>query len=399
MVGGRLAIGLMAYFHVMLLRFFNWRTLLTAIALAIVAGTIIYARYLAGKLETEERQRVEEWVMASRVLQSTTESNALTLANAISVNNEDIPLIATDENGAIADHRNIDSSRIAADSGYLQRRLSQMKSSNPPIDWLISDSPRMIYKVYYGESALQRQLKFYPVVQLVIVALFVILLLSLMTLRSKSQQNLVWAGMAKETAHQMGTPLTSLQGWVEMLKESGVAQQIVEELEKDVDRLKLVSDRFGKIGSQPQLEETDLASLVTNMVAYMKRRAPGRVVFVTNGAEEPLYAMVSPTLLNWVLENLLKNALDALEGKGAIVVVLHENSTNVYIDVTDNGKGISPENLRKVFAPGFTTKKRGWGLGLTLSRRIMEQYHKGELYVKHSETGKGTTFRMVIRKH
>jgi signal transduction histidine kinase len=220
-----------------------------------------------------------------------------------------------------------------------------------------------------------------------------------MTLRSKSQQNLVWAGMAKETAHQMGTPLTSLHGWVEMLKESGSHQQIVEELEKDVSRLKLVSDRFGKIGSQPQLEQTDLAALVLDMVAYMRRRAPGRVVVETHGTEHPAHAMASPTLLNWVLENLLKNALDALEGKGKILVAIQENPANVIIDVTDSGKGISPENLRKVFAPGFTTKKRGWGLGLTLSKRIMEQYHKGELYVKHSEPGKGTTFRMVVRKH
>ncbi len=205
--------------------------------------------------------------------------------------------------------------------------------------------------------------------------------------------------MAKETAHQLGTPLSSLQGWVEMLKDANADPMIVGEMEKDVDRLKLVSDRFGKIGSTPQLEENDVVEKVSKMIDYIKKRAPGKVAFTLDvRASPPVIAKISPPLFDWVIENLLKNALDALEGKGLIAVAIAETDTDLTIDVTDNGKGIAKQNVRQVFKPGFTTKKRGWGLGLSLSRRIIEQYHQGQLFVKHSEPGKGTTFRIILKK-
>jgi signal transduction histidine kinase len=205
--------------------------------------------------------------------------------------------------------------------------------------------------------------------------------------------------MAKETAHQLGTPVSSLEGWVEMLKESGIDPRTVLEIKKDVDRLKLVSDRFGKIGSKPQLEERDLISQIKNMVEYIRKRAAGRVQFVVNIPEkERIEARISGPLFDWVIENLLKNALDAMEGKGSITVTIQDLEKELLIDVADTGKGIAAKNWEKVFKPGFTTKKRGWGLGLSLSKRIIEQYHKGQLFVRQSEPGKGTTFRIVLKK-
>jgi signal transduction histidine kinase len=205
--------------------------------------------------------------------------------------------------------------------------------------------------------------------------------------------------MAKETAHQLGTPVSSLEGWVEMLKENPGNEKIAQELEKDVNRLQLISDRFGKIGSTPQLEEIDLVRQINNMIEYMRKRATGKIIFSVNtNGQQKVPAKISAPLFDWVIENLLKNALDAMEGKGTIAVDIKDEKNAVYIDVADTGKGISKQNIAKVFKPGFTTKKRGWGLGLSLSRRIIEQYHKGEIFVKQSELGKGTTFRVVLKK-
>jgi signal transduction histidine kinase len=382
----------------MIQRFARWRFLFLIIATAIVAGTIFYTRYLARKIEKEERQRVEEWVHANQVIQQSTESVSISLATLISVNNEDIPLIATDDKDQIIDTRNLDSNAIKQDSNYVQKTFKKLITENTPITWQISDSPRVVYKVYYGNSKLLTEVQYYPLVQLLVVALFVILILSLITVQNKSTQNQVWAGMAKETAHQMGTPLSSLQGWLEMLRMEPVNQPYISDIEKDIARLVLVSDRFGKIGSTPQLDTTSLLPLVEEMITYMKRRAPGKVSFELNTNAKEIYVLISPTLFNWVLENLIKNALDALEGKGKISVNVEETAHTVYIDVSDTGKGISPANIKAVFKPGFTTKKRGWGLGLSLSKRIMEQYHKGNLFVKESEPGKGTTFRIVLNK-
>jgi two-component sensor histidine kinase len=377
-------------------RLLNWRSFFYLLAMAIVAGTAVYTQYVARKIEREERQRVEEWIYANRALQATADRSALSLANMVIVNNEDMPLIATTESGVIVDHRNLDSGAVARDSGFVAKMLEKLKAEEPPLDWVISDSPRLVYKVYHGNTALLNEVRYYPFVQLLIIALFILLLIALINTQSKSTQNQVWAGMAKETAHQLGTPITSLQGWVEMLEEQQPANEVVHELGKDVNRLKLVSDRFSKIGSTPQLEPVLLVPLVQEMVTYMKRRAPERVKFEVQAPESIAATPASPTLIHWVLENLLKNALDALDGSGLITVTLVDEGKEIWIDVADNGKGISASHVQRVFAPGFTTKKRGWGLGLSLSKRIVEQYHKGQLFVKHSAPGEGTTFRMVL---
>ncbi len=368
------------------------------IAILIISGSIFYSQFLAKKIAKEERQKAEEWVEAGKLLVNDPSGLSDRLVSIIISENKSIPIIQVNEAGEIVDHVNLDQEEIAKDSQYVSKKLKEFRSENPPIEWANpSDSTkRNIY--YYGHSSLLNQVRYYPLVQLFIVGLFIAVTLIALTTSFTSSQNQIWAGMAKETAHQLGTPLTSLQGWVEMLREEGGSPNIVQEMEKDINRLKLVSDRFGKIGSTPQLERIDVAEQVANMVAYIKRRAPGKVSFTMNKPEKPVIAEASPPLFDWVIENLLKNALDAMEGRGEINVNIQQTASEVWVDVSDTGKGISKQNLHKVFKPGFTTKKRGWGLGLSLSKRIIDQYHQGQLSVKSSEPGKGTTFRIVLKK-
>lgn len=378
----------------------NWRTGLAVIAIAIVTGTIFYSNYLSKKIERDERKKVNVWVESLKTKIATEDPATINFANMIAAENMEIPIIETDENDNPSGiYKNLDSALYKKDSNYLKRKVQEFKALHNPLVIEINKEPLILNKYYYGDSDLLQEVRYYPIIQLLIVALFIIITLIAITTRNKSTQNQVWAGMAKETAHQLGTPLSSLQGWVEMLKDTPGNEKIVTEMSKDVDRLKLVSDRFGKIGSTPQLEETNIVEQVESVVTYIKRRATDKVSFSVQHPENgEISALINAHLFDWVIENLLKNALDAMDGKGAITIVIKNEATQVIIDVTDNGKGISKQHLAKVFKPGFTTKKRGWGLGLSLSKRIIEQYHKGELFVKWSEPGKGTTFRIVLRK-
>lgn len=382
----------------MFLQILNWRSLLAIVAIVIVSATIFFSNYLSKKIAREEKQKIEQWVEAVKEVNNSLTNQTFLSAKILTENSRDIPMIAVTEKDSILDHYNLDSTRVKDDSKYLAQKLKEFKSLNAPVIWENPFDSSQNNKLYYGESALQKQIRYFPIIQLGVVALFILVTLLAVTTRNKSTQNQVWAGMAKETAHQLGTPLSSLQGWVEMLKEIEGNEKIALEMGKDVDRLKLVSDRFGKIGSTPQLELTDIVSQVTEMVGYIKRRAPEKVVFKTQYSENEIPAMINAPLFDWVIENLLKNALDAMEGKGTISVDVKNETTQIVIDITDTGKGISSKNIGNVFKPGFTTKKRGWGLGLSLSKRIIEQYHKGILFVKQSEPGKGTTFRIVLKK-
>jgi nitrogen-specific signal transduction histidine kinase len=350
--------------------------------------------------QKEERQKVEEWVKAGQSLISSPENSDTRLASFILTENKSVPIIWTNERDSILEYVNLDSAKAAQSKSYVEKKLSQFKSlHSKPIEWVDPNDSTRVNRYYYGESKLLNEVRYYPIVQLCIVVLFIII--TFLSLRSsyRSVQNQVWTGMAKETAHQLGTPVSSLEGWVEMLKETKGTEKIVQELEKDVDRLRLVSDRFGKIGSTPQLEDIDLVKQISTMVDYMRKRAPGKIVFSINiNGPQQIFSKVSAPLFDWVIENLLKNALDSMEGKGSIRVGITDEKNSVTIDITDTGKGISKQNIARVFKPGFTTKKRGWGLGLSLSRRIIQQYHKGEIFVKQSEIGKGTTFRIVLKK-
>ena len=378
-------------------RYLNWRNLLAIFAIIIVVGSVVLSRYLSKKIASEEKQKIEQWVEAAREMSSLSSTATPLTSRIFTENNKDIPMIAVTEKDSILDSYNLDSTRIANDEQYLINKLEDFKSTYPPVVWQNPYDSKQNNKIYYGDSKLLTQIKYFPLVQLLVMGLFIGILFYAINTRNKSTQNQVWAGMAKETAHQIGTPLSSLQGWVEMLKEDNATEKIGNEMSKDVDRLKLVSDRFGKIGSTPQLEEVQLHPQIKQMMDYIKRRAPQSVQFNLTG-EEDITAFINPPLFDWVIENLLKNALDAMNGKGTISVKINTEAASVTVDVQDTGKGISKVNVGKVFNPGFTTKQRGWGLGLSLSKRIIDQYHKGSLFVRHSELGKGTCFRIVLNK-
>lgn len=382
-------------------QWFNAKSLFFIIAVCIVTGTVFYSRYLAEKIAADEKQRVEIWVEAQRTILLAADDESITLASRISSENKDIPIIETDEHDVINPYSciNLDTIQIQQDSTYLPKKLAEFKRQHPPITLVISENPYAANKYYYGESLLQQEVRYYPIVQLVIVALFIIIMVIAQRTAYISTQNQLWAGMAKETAHQLGTPVSSLKGWVEVLRELPGNEKITEEIEKDVNRLELITDRFGKIGSKPNLEEANLVTQINAMVEYIRKRAGAKVEFIVDtGGENSIPAMISPPLFDWVIENLLKNALDAMEGRGTISIALQDTASSIKIDITDTGKGISKANLQHVFKPGFTTKKRGWGLGLTLAKRIVEQYHKGSIHVKWSEPGKGTQFRIELYK-
>ena len=382
----------------MFIRVLHWRTILLIFATAIVGASIFLSNYLAKKIAREEKQKIEQWVAAVNEVNNINSNPSILSSKVLSENNKDIPMIAVTEKDSILDHYNLDSILLKNNSDYLPTKLEEFKKLNPPVIWKNPYNNAQNNLVYYGESALTKQIRYFPIVQLLVVTLFIMVVLYAITARNKSTQNQVWAGMAKETAHQLGTPLSSLQGWVEMLKEDANTSTIGTEMSKDIERLVLVSDRFGKIGSIPQLEETNIVPQINAMVQYIKRRASNRVNFEVLNNDEEIIAMVNAPLFDWVIENLLKNALDAMEGAGKIIISIKNAVAEVTIDVEDTGKGIQQKNLKNVFKPGFTTKKRGWGLGLSLSKRIIDQYHGGNLIVKQSELGKGTTFRIILKK-
>jgi signal transduction histidine kinase len=377
----------------------NWRIILVCIAIVLVSGTIFYSQYVSGKIAREERKNVEAWVEAQRTILNSSDSASINLATKISTENSQIPIIETNEKDSITgNYLNLDTVEIKKDPSYLKRKLGEFKRyNNHPIVMVLKETPYTANQYYYGESELLKEVQLYPIVQLVIVALFITIAILALQTSYKSAQNQLWASMAKETAHQLGTPVSSLQGWLEILKEQEANSSIVPEIAKDVNRLLLITDRFGKIGSEPQLEWRKPSEQIHFMVDYMKRRTGGHVNFIFDDTGiKDTTTLLSPPLFDWVLENLIKNALDALEGNGTISITASTNEMYALIDVTDTGKGIAKNNLNNVFRPGFTTKKRGWGLGLSLSKRIIEQYHKGKLFVKWSEPGKGTTFRIIL---
>ncbi len=382
----------------------NWRTLLAFIAILIVSGTILYSSYLAKKIEKEEKQKVEAWVEASNYLLNPLNTGDIRLPFKIIQDNDDIPIIETNEKDSITNYQNLDSSRIKNDKDYLPKTLKRFASQNAPIVWIDPLDSTRINRYYYGHSALLKEVRYYPLVQLFIVGLFILITILALQSSYRSVQNQVWAGMAKETAHQLGTPLSSLMAWYEYLKASPTFQNepIVEELGKDVRRLEIITERFSNIGSVPTLRDENILRVTENAISYLQNRVSKKVDFSVKAdlpADTP--AKVNIPLFEWVIENICKNAIDAMEGKGSIDVRLSfagKNKNNVAIDIKDTGKGIPKSKLKDVFLPGYTTKKRGWGLGLALAKRIIENYHQGKLYVKWSELGKGTMFRVMLNR-
>ncbi len=376
-------------------QYLNWKTYLAIVALFIVGASLYYTSQLAGKLAGEEKKKVEELAGALKTLIKSNNVQETALASNIIAQNTTIPLIILDDKGQIFDFRNIDTLHVVNRHTVVKEKLEEFKHDHPPI---VADYGTGKNYVYYGESYLLTQLRYFPYVQLAIIILFLVVVLFALSVANRSLQNQVWVGLSKETAHQLGTPLSSIEAWLELLRDSDANHDAVTEMQKDLDRLKLVAERFSKVGSAPQLEEQDLIARLQDIVAYMQRRSPSKVIITLHSQLRELPVNISGPLFDWVMENLIRNALDAMGGTGTIDITVVNHQQQVWIDVADNGKGIPGHQLKKVFTPGFTTKKRGWGLGLSLSRRIIEKYHHGSIYVRQSELGKGTTFRIILRK-
>ena len=378
-------------------QYLNWKTYLAVIALCIVGASLYYTSQLAGKLANEEKKKVEQVANAIKTLISSSSNNIQenAFASNIITQNTSIPLIITNEKGGIIDCKNIDTLHALYPHKVVHEKLEEFEKIHLPI---IADYGTGKQFVYYGESDLLIQLRYFPYVQLAIIILFLVVVLIALTTAHRSLQNQVWVGLSKETAHQLGTPLSSIEAWLELLRDNDANSEAVIEMQKDLDRLKLVADRFSKVGSAPQLEEENLVTRLQGIVEYMQKRAPKKVNISIHNKEQEIPVNISGPLFDWVMENLIRNALDAMAGQGKIDITVTNTPQQVYIDVQDNGKGIPSHQVKNVFTPGFTTKKRGWGLGLSLSRRIIEKYHHGSIFVKQSEVGKGTTFRIILRR-
>ena len=376
-------------------QYLNWKTYLAVVALFIVSASLYYTSQLAQKLAEEEKKKVQELAGALKTLIRSDNIQETAFASNIIAQNTTIPLIILDDKGKISDSRNIDTVNAINPHKVVQEKLVEFKKTHQPI---IADYGTGKEYVYYGESYLLTQLRYFPYVQLGIIILFLLVVLVALSAANRNLQNQVWVGLSKETAHQLGTPLSSIEAWLELLRENDANNDAVTEMQKDLDRLKLVADRFGKVGSAPQLEEQNLVTRLEDIVAYMQRRSPNKVNIALHSKEKEVPVNISGPLFDWVMENLIRNALDAMDGKGKIDVTVTNSPQQVWIDVQDTGKGIPGHQVKRVFDPGFTTKKRGWGLGLSLSRRIVEKYHHGSIFVKQSEAGKGTTFRIILRR-
>lgn len=345
--------------------------------------------------KNEERAKMEFWASAQKTLANANEHTDVELPFQIITNNTTIPIFITDSKENILDFNNIDE-EISKDSIALNKYFNSIKNDNQPIKMERSNNKYQL--VYYGNSPLLNKLKYYPVALLLIIILFGAVVYNFYRATKMATQNKLWAGMAKETAHQIGTPLSSLIGWLEILKLDNVEESTIVEIEKDISRLQTITDRFSKIGSEPVLEKRDIIEDTKNTVEYLQTRVSQQVSFSFKAPQHPIYVEFNPALHSWTIENLVKNAIDAMKGKGALNINITELENFVKIRITDTGKGIPKNQFSKVFEPGFTTKKRGWGLGLSLTKRIVQEYHKGKIKVEQSEIGKGTTMQMSFKK-
>lgn len=409
----------------------KWKIGLLLFALVIVAISLLYTNNLAHELSHQERNHMQlvanatfeltnnpmVFYMDTRELDKDSLAKVTTnisdnytnfLTNIIKENHT-IPLIITNEKDNISSNRNLENEQKATeDPEYVKCVLEDMKENGyPPIiidysqHYTSKPNEKKVLYVYYDDSRLLKQLKMFPFIQLGIIAIFLLVAYVAFDTTRRSEQNKVWLGMAKETAHQLGTPLSSLVAWIELLKEdedSEQAQMVGHEIEKDIGRLRLIADRFSKIGSTPTLVDTNIVDSIDKTVRYIRRRASGRVKVFFDDHEKVVHTKLNSILFDWVIENLLKNALDAMGGKGEIHVRLTESSSKILIEVSDTGKGIPKSKFKTIFEPGFSTKKRGWGLGLSLSKRIVEHYHSGKIFVSNSALNKGTTFKIILPK-
>ncbi len=374
------------------------KIVLVVAAMAIAGVSLLVSHYLVNDLQVEERSKMEVWAQAMRALDQADENTDLSLVSAVIEGNNTIPVIVIDQDGHVMDYRNIsiaaseDSMAYVADYG---RRLHEEGN------YVRIDGEGGAYQlVCYDESTMLKRLTQYPYWALGITMVFAVVAIFALLSSKKAEQNKVWVGLSKETAHQLGTPISSLMAWVEILKESYPQDALIPEMEQDVKRLERIAERFSKIGSLPEPVEASMNEVLDHVIDYMDRRTSQKVTLKGHYPAHDVRVRMNASLFEWVIENLCKNAVDAMEGRaGKIDLWLLEENDTVAIEVADNGKGIRKKHIKNVFRPGFTTKKRGWGLGLSLAKRIVEQYHRGHIYVKNSEVGRGTTFRIELRRH
>jgi len=373
-----------------------WKLFLLLFAIAIGMGSLIYTDYLVTKLKTEERENIELWAEATRLISLPDTIQNLDFLSTIINNNNTVPVILTDESDNIISVRNFDEER-SSDPEYLKKILNKIKEKNKPI---VNNLEKGHYNlIYYQDSIILTMLIYYPYIQLGIIMLFIIVSYLAFSSSRKAEQNQVWVGMSKETAHQLGTPTSSLAGWIEILLHKYPEISITRELALDVQRLEKVTERFSRIGSKPALVNENIIEIITHTVDYLRSRSSSKVKFVNDYViNSNVYVPVNSALFEWVIENVSKNAIDAMEGSGKITFYITETEKSATIDISDTGKGIPKSAFKKIFSPGFTTKQRGWGLGLSLAKRIVEEYHNGKIFVRYSEVGKGSCIRIVMNK-
>ena len=387
------------------------KILLVGAAVIIAVASLVASNLLTRDLYQEEHKKMEIWAEAMRTLNVSDDNGGMNLVLKVIEDNTTIPVVVMDENGQVQISRNIDlqshwwsrgsAAENAEDSLQLiAQRGRQMKAAGRTIRILYDETnPREYIDVCYDDSLMLKRLAAYPYVQLGVVLLFVVIAIFALLTSKRAEQNKVWVGLSKETAHQLGTPISSLMAWTEILRENYPQDELLTEMEKDVRRLQLIADRFSKIGSLPEPVPSNMNEVLTNVAEYMARRVSNKVKIEKVFPPEPVIVPLNASLFEWVVENLCKNAVDAMEGTGRITLFLAEEMGVVVVEVSDTGKGIRSRDVKNVFRPGFTTKQRGWGLGLSLAKRIVEEYHHGRIYVKNTELGRGTTFRIEIKQH
>ena len=384
------------------------KTLLVVVAVFIAIASLVTSHVLIRDLQREEAKSMEVWAEAMKSLNTADENTDLNLVLKVINGNDKIPIVVLDSARNVLDFRNIDI--VAANNEdslkNIETAAMQMKENERNIRIYLNmqevnsdDVAGADYiEICYDDSLILKRLARYPYIQLTVVVIFVLIAFFALFSSMKAEQNKVWVGLSKETAHQLGTPISSLMAWSEVLRESYPDDELIPEMSKDISRLERIADRFSKIGSIPEPKVEDLCEILQRVVDYMSHRVSSKVKLTTHFPGERVEMLIVAPLFEWVAENLCKNAVDAMGGEGKIDLYVYDEPMSVVIDVTDTGKGISKNNYKDVFKPGFTTKSRGWGLGLSLAKRIVEEYHKGRIFVKHSEIGKGTTFRIELPK-
>ena len=376
----------------------KWKLYLLGAAIIISAASLYYTNLLVTDLQIGERKRIELWAEATKQIQASDLLGDINiLVYEILQTNTTIPVILTNENDSIITFINLDDKKVHKNPKYLIEQLSKLKTQHQPIEIIFGDDTKNF--IYYGDSWMLTQLAYYPAVQLIVLFLYIWMAYMAFTTSRSAEENRVWVGMARETAHQLGTPISSLIAGVEYLNMKKIESRIVNELDNDVERLEKIAHRFSKIGSEPELSTANLYKLLNNSVDYLKTRTSNRIQYIINyDANAILYIPLNQTLFEWVIENICRNAIDAMEAEGKITIRTIESNDSVYIDIKDTGKGIPKSRFKTVFQPGYSTKKRGWGLGLSLTKRIVESYHKGLIFVKESSPENGTVFRIIMPK-